>query len=55
MAKSKQPNSGGKGGAGPARGKTNTGRSTGVRMSDEHRADMTKTPSHKNPYPRGLS
>jgi hypothetical protein len=55
MAKSKQPNSGGGKGGGSARGKTNTGRSSGPRMSDEHRADVTKTPSHKNPYPNGLS
>ena len=37
------------------KGKTNTGASTGLRKSDEMRADVMKQPSNKNPYPKGLS
>ncbi len=33
----------------------NTGASTGLKKSDEMRADVTKQPTNKNPYPKGLA
>ncbi len=34
---------------------TNKGASTGLKKSDEMRADVTAQPSNKNPYPNGLA
>ena len=34
---------------------SNKGASTGLKKSDEMRADVTKQPSNKNPYPNGLA
>ena len=52
----KQNNSGGsKSGNSRPANHTNRGSSTGLRMSDEKRSDVTKKPSSKNPYPNGLS
>lgn len=52
----KMPNQG-KGNHGPkkASGCTNHGASTGLRKSNEMRADVTKAPSNKNPFPHGLA
>lgn len=50
MAKSKH-----RGGGGASKGKTTSGPHTGLKMSNESRADVRKKPSHKNHYPRGLS
>lgn len=33
----------------------NTGASTGLKKSNEMRADVTKQPSNKDPYPYGMS
>jgi hypothetical protein len=53
---SQMPNQGsGKYGATKAKGCTNTGASTGLRKSNEQRADTTKAPSNKNPFPNGLA
>ncbi len=35
--------------------KTNTGASTGLKMSKEMRSDTTKAPTNKNPFPKGMS
>lgn len=56
MKHSKMPNEGKKGrGKIGGKGATNTGASTGLKKSDDMRADVTKQPSNKNPYPRGLA
>ncbi len=34
---------------------SNKGASTGLKKSSEMRADVTKQPSNKNPYPNGLA
>lgn len=34
---------------------SNKGASTGLKKSNDMRADMTKQPSNKNPYPNGLA
>ncbi len=50
------PNSGGGGGnVKRAKGGSNKGASTGLKKSDEMRADVTASPSNKNPYPDGLA
>jgi hypothetical protein len=33
---------------------TNSGTSSGLRMSNERRSDVTKAVSNKNPYPKGM-
>lgn len=50
---SKMPNSG-KGHA-PKKSGTNTGKTGGLKKSNEMRSDVTATPSHKNMYPNGLA
>ena len=42
-------------GYGTSGGGSNKGPNSGVKMSDEMRADVKKAPSSKNPYPRGLA
>lgn len=37
-----------------SKAKTNTGKSSGLTMSNDMRSDMTKAPSNKNPYPKGM-
>ncbi len=51
---SKMPNEGG-GKTKRAKGGSNTGASTGLKKSSEMRADVTRQPSNKNPYPHGLA
>lgn len=36
-------------------GASNTGASTGIKKKDDMRADVTKQPTNKNPYPDGLA
>lgn len=51
---SKMPNYG-KGGGNSSKGSpTNTGSSTGLKMTNEGTPGITKPPSNKNPYPKGL-
>lgn len=54
MKHSKMPNTGG-GSSKRAKGGTNTGANTGLKKSSEMRADVTATPSSKNPFPNGLA
>lgn len=51
---SKMPNEGGKS-SGASGSKTNTGSCSGLKKSNEMRSDVTKAPSSKNPYPKGMS
>ena len=52
----KMPNEGGKKyKGGGSKGKSNTGGCSGPKKQDSQRADVLSTPSHRNPYPSGLS
>lgn len=41
--------------AGNTKRGTNSGACSGPKMSDEMRSDVTKAPSSKNPYPKGMA
>ena len=54
--KDKMPNDGkyGKGKMGKS-GASNNGSCSGLKKENPQRADVTKSPSSKNPFPRGLA
>jgi len=51
----KMPNEGKGQGAGSAKNGSSHGASTGLKMENSMRADVTKMPTTKNPYPHGLA
>jgi len=53
---SKMPNSGSKShAAGSGKSGSNTGKTGGLKKSNEMRSDVTKTPSSPNHFPNGLA
>lgn len=50
-----KPKASGRGGNSPPANATNNGRTTGLRKSNDQRADVLKTPTHPNRYPKGMA
>lgn len=51
----KMPNEGGKNSSMKGGMGSNTGKSTGLKVSNEMRSDTTKTPTTTNRYPNGMA